>query len=109
MLNIFEGCTGLEDIYALRTDPAAYDCATDAFSDYSATLHVPVGSKEAYANTAPWSYFYFKNIVEEDLTAIQPLTLTPSEAGQTYYNLKGQRVAKPGRGIYIVGGKKILR
>ncbi|MBR3284276.1 MAG: hypothetical protein IKI60_03050, partial [Alloprevotella sp.] len=100
----------LEDIYALRTDPAAYDCDTDAFRyvpTLTCTLHVPAGSKKAYASTAPWSYFKF--IVEEDLTAIQPLTLTPSEAGQTYYNLKGQRVAKPGRGIYIVGGKKILR
>ena len=59
----FEGCTGLTDIYALRTDPAAYDCATDAFSDYSATLHVPAGSKEAYAGTAPWSKF--ANIVDD--------------------------------------------
>ena len=59
----FAGCTGLEDIYALRTDPAAYDCATVAFRDYSATLHVPSGSKEAYASTEPWSKFV--NIVED--------------------------------------------
>ena len=97
----FRGCTGLEDIYALRTDPAAYDCATDAFSDYSATLHVPAGSKEAYASTEPWSNF--ANIVEEeDLTAIQSLTLTPSEAGETYYNLQGQRIAEPQRGQLVV-------
>ena len=97
----FRDCTGLEDIYALRTDPAAYDCATDAFSDYSATLHVPAGSKEAYASTETWSNF--ANIVEEeDLTAIQPLTLTPSEAGESYYNLQGQRIAEPQRGQLVV-------
>ena len=97
----FEGCEGLEDIYALRTDPAAYDCATDAFSDYSATLHVPAGSKEAYASTETWSNF--ANIVEEeDLTAIQPLTLTPSEAGQAYYNLQGQRITMPQHGQLVI-------
>ncbi|MDY6250801.1 MAG: leucine-rich repeat domain-containing protein, partial [Bacteroidaceae bacterium] len=58
----FYGCTALTDIYALRTDPAAYNCSTSAFDDVSATLHVPTGSKETYAATAPWSNF--KNIVE---------------------------------------------
>lgn len=53
----FRDCTGLKDIYALRTAPAAYNCHTNAFYFYSATLHVPAGSKEAYANTAPWSNF----------------------------------------------------
>ena len=53
----FNYCTGLKDVYALRTAPADYSCATDAFNDYSATLHVPKGCKEAYASTAPWSKF----------------------------------------------------
>ena len=39
---------------------------------------------------------------EEDLTAIQPLTLTPSEAGESYYNLQGQRIAEPQRGQLVV-------
>ena len=96
----FYYCTSLEDIYALRTDPAAYDCATDAFSDYSATLHVPSGSKEAYASTEPWSKFV--NIVEDIDTGIEPLTLTPSEAGQAYYNLQGQRITNPQRGQLVI-------
>ena len=96
----FVGCTGLKDIYALRTDPAAYNCATDAFNDYSATLHVPSGSKEAYASTAPWSKFV--NIVEDIDTGIEPLTLTPSETGQTYYNLQGQRITNPQRGQLVI-------
>ena len=25
-----------------------------------------------------------------------------------YYNINGQRVSKPGKGIYIVNGKKVL-
>ena len=59
------GCSSLTDIYARHTDPEAYHCPDYAFSDVpfsTCTLHVPIGSKEAYANTAPWSKF--KNIVE---------------------------------------------
>ena len=59
------GCSSLTDIYARHTDPKAYHCLDNAFSDVpfsTCTLHVPIGSKEAYANTAPWSKF--KNIVE---------------------------------------------
>lgn len=68
----FGECESLTDIYALRTDPTAYNCNKNAFQ-YSpiekATLHVPFGCKEAYAATYPWSEF--GNIVEfED---IQPL------------------------------------
>ena len=101
----FFGCSSLTDIYALRTVPSAYNCNTGAFSQVptsTCTLHVPLGSKEAYASTAPWSYF--KNIVEEDLTGIAPptLTLTSSESGQTYYNLQGQRITRPQRGQLVI-------
>ena len=61
----FLGCSSLTDIYARHTDPKAYHCSDYAFSDVpfsTCTLHVPIGSKEAYANTAPWSKF--KNIAE---------------------------------------------
>ena len=76
----FSGCEGLKDIYALRTDPAAYNCVTDAFSDYSATLHVPAGSKEAYAGTKPWSKF--ANIVEDiDNSSDDAVVLTADGEG----------------------------
>ena len=66
----------------------------------SVTLYVPRGSKETYATTAFWSGF--TNIVEYDVTGIQPLTLNPSEAGATYYNLQGQRIAIPQRGQLVI-------
>ncbi|MBR4552686.1 MAG: leucine-rich repeat domain-containing protein [Bacteroidaceae bacterium] len=66
----------------------------------SVTLYVPRGSKETYAATAPWSDF--TNIVEYDVTGIQSLTLNPSEAGQAYYNLQGQRIATPQRGQLVI-------
>ena len=83
----FDGCSGLTDIYALRTDPAAYNCATDAFSDYSysATLYVPSGSKEAYASTSPWSNF--ANIEEE-----------PVQVGGLRYTIQGDAATCVGTG-----------
>ena len=100
----FEYCTGLTSITVLRTDPEAYNCERDAFDNVptsTCTLHVPKGSKEAYKAIEPWNRF--ANIVEEeDLTAIQSLTLSPSEAGESYYNLQGQRIAEPQKGIVIV-------
>ena len=109
----FSGCTGLSDIYALRTDPAAYNCSASAFYDVSAILHVPTGSKETYAATAPWSNF--KNIVEYDASGIEPIGLTPSEAdAASYYNLQGQRIARPQRGQIVIQrnadgtGRKVL-
>ena len=112
----FSYCSGLTDIYALRTDPAAYNCSAYAFYEVSATLptlHVPIGSKETYAATAPWSNF--KNIVEYDASGIEPLCLTPSEAdAASYYNLQGQRIARPQRGQIVIQrnadgtGRKVL-
>ena len=66
----------------------------------SVTLYVPRGSKETYATTAPWSDF--TNIVEYDVTGIQSLTLNPSETGQAYYNLQGQRIAEPQPGQIVI-------
>lgn len=34
--------------------------------------------------------------------------ISNAKAAQTYYNLQGQRVAAPTKGLYIVGGKKVV-
>ena len=83
----FRGCTGLTDIYALRTDPVAYNCYSTAFYNVSvsATLHVPSGSKEAYASTSPWSNF--ANIEEE-----------PVQVGGLRYTIQGDAATCVGTG-----------
>ena len=71
----FARCTGLTDIYALRTNPRLYNCDTSAFFDVptsTCTLHVPKGSKEAYA-MFPWSEF--ANIVEDAKPSTEPADL----------------------------------
>ena len=45
-----------------------------------------------------------------DVTGIESLTPSPSPKGEgsEYYNLAGQRVAQPTKGLYIVNGRKVV-
>ena len=43
-----------------------------------------------------------------ETTGIGNLTPTLSEGEGVYYNLAGQRVAQPTKGLYIVNGKKVI-
>jgi hypothetical protein len=45
-----------------------------------------------------------------DATGIESLTPDPSPKGEgsEYYNLAGQRVAQPTKGLYIVNGRKVV-
>jgi hypothetical protein len=45
---------------------------------------------------------------EDGTTAIRNLTPALSEGEGAWYTLQGQRVAKPGKGLYIRNGKKVV-
>ena len=45
---------------------------------------------------------------EDGTTSIKNLTPAHSEGGGAWYTLQGQRVAKPGKGLYIHNGKKVV-
>jgi len=84
---------------------------SDAFpaSIRKATLHVPAGSVNAYKNTSPWSYF--GNIValeNGDPSGIEAIKNGEQEDNSPVYNLNGQRVDTPAKGIYIKNGRKVL-
>ena len=84
-------------------EPSEYNCTTDAFfyvPSSSVTLYVPAGSASAYRALEPWSNF--SNIVETDLTSIQTPTISSSETIVGYYNLQGQPIAEPQKGVVIV-------
>ena len=48
------------------------------------------------------------NIDSTTLTAIETPRTTPADSPQTYYNLQGQRVNVPRRGVYIRNGRLVL-
>ncbi len=112
--NAFFWCEGLKDIYALRTSPAEYGADGNCFDDVptsTCTLHVPAGCKDAYASLAPWNAF--ENIVEFDPTAINQLEHNAEKNVSESFNLQGQRISVPQRGVKIIRysdgtSKKIL-
>lgn len=71
----FSGCMRLNTIFCLNPIPfycakkSTFGCDTDYLRDYYdiynyATLHVPMGSKEAYSSAFEWRYF---NNIKEDM------------------------------------------
>ena len=62
----FKLCISLDTVTVMRSDPAAYNCSSDAFAETpisSATLKVPSGCRDVYAACEPWCNF--KNVVED--------------------------------------------
>ena len=43
----------------------------------------------------------------DDVTAVETMKALPAIEG-AYYNLNGQKVAQPAKGLYIVNGKKVV-
>ena len=87
-----------ESIYVLMASPKVgfYNNA-NAFTVGANTAYLPVGFAAARA-------FY---LFDEDATGINAVSATKAETGD-YYNLAGQRVAQPTKGLYIVNGKKVV-
>ncbi len=49
-------------------------------------------------------------LVKKETTGVHELSAYPSSnTSEVIYNLAGQKVQNPGKGLYIVNGKKILR
>jgi len=46
---------------------------------------------------------------DETITGVEGLKNSRMERLNTYYNLAGQRVAQPSKGLYIVDGKKVVK
>lgn len=60
----FNGCTNLTDIYLYSSPPAIAHSSTIEIMPSTTTIHVPVGSGEAYKSATNWSTFA-DNIVED--------------------------------------------
>ena len=112
----FGNCRALSDFYSwAEILPSTHRFAFDGTPCGSATLHVPVGSVDAYKNTYPWSLFGTIVALTDDdpkPTGIESL----KEEILTYpvgtYSIDGKRLQKAQRGLNIIrmnDGKTIKR
>ena len=125
----FYGCNNLETLYISNTidsigDYAFAECnnildikigskkaitasenifSIDAYNNVC--LYVPVGRKDFYARTSPWSNFIIR---EMDFTGIEDVEAEGERVKDVYYDLSGRVVENPANGIYILNGKKVL-
>ncbi len=89
-------------------------CGENAFVDSfpQGVIYVPKGSLFRYRNASEWKKL--NNIKEMNIgemkSAISTRILHVQEDGglSSYYNLKGQRIVTPSKGILIMNGKKIV-
>ena len=114
----FYNSPSLVDVYMYHTTPLDYNYSTFAVGSGAIakrTLHVPVGCKSVYEDSAYQSWTrYFGNIVEDVETGIQGVTI--NAAGSTVqkkaviYDLNGRRILTPVKNhTYIQGGKKFIQ
>ena len=103
--NIFEVRIGAKKAVAASQNIFSNDVYNNAY------LYVPIGRKDFYAKTSPWSNFLIK---EMDFTGIEQLKEEPKvDTGQntsikTAYDVLGRKVKDPTNGIYIIDGKKVF-
>ena len=68
-----------------------------------------LGANTAYLpadfDATPAPFYLF---VDGDVTAIDAVKKTQQTEAGVYYNIAGQRVAQPTKGLYIVNGKKVV-
>ncbi|MBO6187376.1 MAG: leucine-rich repeat protein [Prevotella sp.] len=101
--NAFRGCTSLTTVTSLNPTPPTI--TSNTFSNYTATLNVPEGSKTAYLNAEYWKNF--TNIVEIDPSGIQTITLDKGTYAPVY-DLNGRKLKEPSKGVNIIGDRKVL-
>ena len=75
--------------------------------DWQSYLYVPAGSVEAYRNDAKWAVLYNVKTLDDVPTHIEAVKghADTGASNSDMYNLGGQRILTPGRGIFIQNGK----
>mgnify|MGYP007092203692 FL=1 len=89
----------------------AFDGIYTIDEEKGATLHVPVGCREAW-DIYPWN-MWFRNIVEDAIDGIGTIDnrqLIIDNQTDSWYDLSGRKLgSKPTKsGLYIMNGKKIV-
>ncbi|MBP3725775.1 MAG: leucine-rich repeat domain-containing protein [Bacteroidaceae bacterium] len=99
----------IQEVTCYKVTPPAVFSSTFSlnYSGMKPTLHVPVGSGDAYRNADVWKEF---NIVEDLTTGIDDINKDNLTTDQQYFTIDGKHLTgKPtNSGIYIKNGKKYI-
>ena len=101
MMGTFAPVQSSDGLYVLGSDGAAFVPATRSAVNPFRAFVVPLGDQ------SPASKLSIKFNLETH-TGIGQLNSDPQQQQDVYYNLNGQRVTRPGKGIHIVNGKKVI-
>lgn len=118
----FAGCENLRNIYVYAQEPISLTAAKARIMmtraaenvpsqfegiDFEAcTLYVPIGSEQKYREAEGWKLFtHIVGVADPSgITNVQ----IEQKANEAVYNLSGQRLASPRRGLNIIGSKKVV-
>jgi hypothetical protein len=107
-LAYYVGKEGFYTLHALRADGdvSVYDAELDKTIDITSEDYTFQSNATGGINTSRFTLI-FK--VSENTTSIQNEFGRENAESSVVYNLAGQRVAKPAKGLYIQNGKKVVR
>lgn len=98
-IGAFNGCPSLISVYCRKRTPL--DLYLDTFSNYDATLYVPLGCKAKYAAAHEWDRF--KTIEETNFSSVDNIAIDATEDSAEYFNLNGIKVATVANGEQPAG------
>lgn len=102
----FENCEALTELYSLNPTPPIINSETFTNNQYmTLNVYVPEGSLQAYQEAEGWKNFW--NLAEGAPTGINQIT-TDNDAPDIIYDLQGNKLNSPKRGINIINGKKVM-
>lgn len=105
--NVCFNCTALSSIYSLNTTPPNIDPDSFTRNQYlTTTVYVPEEALKAYQNAEGWKNFW--NLQGFDATGIDGVKMDGVNGDSKYYDLRGNRLDAPKRGINIINGKKVI-
>lgn len=102
----FSGCPGLLTVTSLSaTPPSASESVFSTATYLNAKLCVPTGASAYYGSATCWKNFM---MTEVDVPAAVKDIVVGHRQAPVIFDLHGRKLAQPGRGFNIIGGKKVL-
>ena len=90
---------------ALATDQTELFLTTGGKLGYPSAASEPLKGMRAYIKTPAGA---LAGVLIDDVTAVRTIDSAQGTTDKAIYNLNGQRVAQPSKGLYIVNGKKVI-